>query len=166
MKLKTITLLPGLVVAAVAVVALLAVAPGQANAAAKTSTTTKSATKSTTKQAPAKKNTKKPAAAPASYVYTAQPGDSYTLFARKAIETYAQQQKINLSQNRIIYTETNLTVAAGSPYLNLGQQETLSAATVKSWVTQAQNLSDAQAALWNVYVPTANFDVSHVGQAS
>lgn len=169
MKTKLTTLLPGVAVALVVGVAVVAVAPQRAHVAAKSDTTKSQPKKSdsskkTTDQQP-KKSTKS-SATPANYTYVAQPGDSYTLFARKAIETYAQQQKINLSQNRIIYAETNLTIAAGSPYLNVGEQESLSGATVKSWVTNAVNLSDAQAALWDVYVPAVNFDVSGVGQAS
>jgi|GEM_PF-5550128 len=177
MKAKITAMLPGLIVASVVGIALVAVSPHRADAAAKSDTkksqsdtkkksdtSNKKDTKDSSASSKSQKTTQKSTAAK-NYTYTAQSGDSYTLFARKAIEAYAQQQKLTISQNRIIYAETNLTIAAGSPYLNLGQQQTLSAATVKSWVTKATNLSDAQAALWNVYVPTVNFDVSHVGQA-
>lgn len=175
MKVKTTILLPGITAVLVVAAALLAVVPARVHATAKLSTAALQP-KSSSKPAPDEKSgsqqpkesrsAAKSSPTPVSYTYTAQPGDSYTLFARKAIETYIQHQKLNVSQSRIVYAETNLTVTAGSPYLDLGQQESLSGLSVQNWVAKAMKLSDAQAALWDVYVPSVNFDMSGVGQAS
>lgn len=116
--------------------------------AANTSTTTKTAT-TTTKVA--------------TYEYTAKAGDSYTVLARKAVQTYGIVNKVKLSGAQIIAAETFLTNAAGSPYLNLGQAVSMKVDDVKSAITQAQGLSAAQLALWQTYVPFVNFNTDNNG---
>jgi len=100
------------------------------------------------------------------YSYVAQPGDSYTAIARKATQTYGKKFNVQLSLAQIIYIETQLTQAAGSPYLNLGQTVTIGEATIKSWVTQAQQLSADAVAAWQYYVPFVDFNTDAVGVAS
>jgi hypothetical protein len=100
------------------------------------------------------------------YNYVAQPGDSYSLMARKAVQTYGIINKVNLSQAQIIYIETNLTQAADSPVLNEGQKVAISTSDLKAWVEKAQKLTDAKEAAWNVYAQGANFNTNSVGQAS
>lgn len=97
------------------------------------------------------------------YKYTAYEGDSYSLMARKATQDYNSKNKSGLSQAQILYVETNLTQAAGSPSLAIGQQVTIKKSDVKSWVDKAKKLTDAQKAAWNEYVSGANFDTSSVG---
>ena len=99
------------------------------------------------------------------YVYTAQPGDSYTKMARKAIQTYGVNTKTNLSGAQIIFAETNLTIVAGSPELEIGQKVTISKATVKEWVEKAQKLTTEEKAAWQVYVPYVDFNTNDVGEA-
>ncbi len=53
---------------------------------------------STEEQAPAEENNDQEEAAPTSYTYTAQPGDSYTKMARKAVQTYGWEKQVNLSR--------------------------------------------------------------------
>jgi len=103
---------------------------------------------------------------PIVYQYVAQPGDSYSLMARKAIQTYGITAKVNLSEAQIIYAETNLTQDAGSPVLLKGQKVEIKEDAVKNWVEKAQKLSKAQQAAWNVYAQNANFNTNAVGQAS
>lgn len=100
------------------------------------------------------------------YVYTAQKGDSYTQMARKAIQTYGINNKVNLAGSQIVFAETKLTQAAGSLHLEQGQKVTIKQSDVKNWVEQAQKLSDAQKAAWNYYVQFVNFNTNNVGQAS
>jgi hypothetical protein len=100
------------------------------------------------------------------YDYVAQPGDSYTVLARKAIQTYGIVNKVKLSQAQIIAAETSLTVKAGSPELNEGQKATLEGAAVKSAVEGAQKLSQAQLAEWQVYVADVDFNTNKVGQTN
>lgn len=100
------------------------------------------------------------------YDYVAQPGDSYSLIARKAVQTYGIINKVNLSEAQIIYIETNLTQLADSPVLNEGQKVQIKTDDIKAWVEKAQKLTDAQEAAWNVYAQNANFNTNSVGQAS
>lgn len=99
------------------------------------------------------------------YTYVAQPGDSYTQMARKAIQTYGIVNKVNLSGAQIIFAETNLTIAAGSPVLNQGQTVTIKQADVKNIVGEAQKLTDEQKNAWAYYVPFVDFNTDAVGQA-
>jgi hypothetical protein len=109
----------------------------------------------------------KPASPQDTYSYVAQPGDSYTLLARKATQTYGKQHNVKLSLADIIFVETNLTQAAGSPHLAQGQQIQISEATVKQWVDRAASLSAEDEAGWNYYVQFVDsFNTDSVGQAS
>lgn len=111
-------------------------------------------------------NTNQPAGATQnqSFNYVAQPGDSYSLMARKAIQTYGIINKVNLSEAQIIFAETNITKLAGSPMLNIGQKVEIKQDLVKQWVDKAKELTKDQQAEWNVYAQHANFNTNHVGQ--
>jgi transposase-like protein len=98
------------------------------------------------------------------YTYTAQPGDSYSKMARKAIQTYGIKNKVNLSQGRILYAETNLTQEAGSPQLIQGQKVEIKESTVKSWVDKAKALNNDQASKWDMYTTGVNFNTNNVGE--
>ncbi len=100
-----------------------------------------------------------------SYSYTAQPGDSYTQMARKATQAYSKSAKSNLNNAQIIYVETNLTIAAKSPELEIGQKINISEATVKSWVEKAKKLSSDEKSAWEVYVPYVDFNTDSVGKS-
>lgn len=105
-----------------------------------------------------------PAPKAVSYVYVAQPGDSYSQMARKAVQTYGKKYKTQLSLGQILYSETNMTQQAASPYLALGQQITIQESTVKSWVDKALKLDAATIALWNYYIPGVQFNTDNVGE--
>jgi hypothetical protein len=89
------------------------------------------------------------------YTYTASAGDSYTGFARQAVDTYVVSQKLNLTPAQRVAAETYLTARANSPYLEIGQSVTIAADDVKSATDQAANLSSDQQAAWQRYVSTA-----------
>ena len=132
-------------------VATVSVAPAQkaSAAAAKTETTmTKTTTKTTTKDP---------------YTYTAKSGDSYTVLARKAVQTYGIREKVKLSLAQIVAAETFLTSDAGFPELNEGQAVTFKVDTVKAAVKKAQGLTDSQKAAWQAYVPYVDFDTRDNG---
>ncbi len=101
-----------------------------------------------------------------SFNYVAQPGDSFSLMARKAIQTYGINNKVNLSEAQIIFAETNITQTAGSPVLAQGQKVEINETTVKDWVEKAKSLTAEQQAAWDVYAKQANFNTNKVGQAS
>jgi hypothetical protein len=100
------------------------------------------------------------------YKYVAQPGDSYTKMARKAVQTYGKKHKAEVSLAGVIFAETKLTKEAGSPKLSVGQNVEISEQTVKSWIEQAQKLTTAQQSAWNYYVQFVDFNTDRVGQAS
>ena len=99
------------------------------------------------------------------YQYVAQAGDSYSLMARKAIQTFGITSKTSLSRAQIIFAETHMTQEAKSPVLNLGQKVSIEESAVKSWVEKAQKLSAAQQKAWDVYAQYADFNTNRVGQA-
>lgn len=117
-----------------------------------------------TAQAPQQTQTQQ-SSTTAVYKYVAQPGDSYSLMARKAIQTYGIKNKINLSNAKILFAETNITQQAGSPLLNINQTVEIKESTVKDWVEKAQKLTATQEAAWNAYTVGVNFNTNAVGQA-
>lgn len=99
------------------------------------------------------------------YTYTAQDGDSYSLMARKSVQHYSKDNKSNLNQAQIIFAETSLTQAAGSPQLEIGQKVTIKESDVKTVVEKAKKLTPAEQSAWAQYAAGANFDTTHVGVA-
>lgn len=98
------------------------------------------------------------------YSYTAQPGDSYSLMVRKAIQTHGIVNKINLTPAEIIAAETNLVKEQVFGGLSVGQAVSLDGALVKKWMDFAQALSPEAKANWQYYVALANFNTNNVGQ--
>jgi hypothetical protein len=98
------------------------------------------------------------------YEYIAQPGDSYSLIARKAVQTYGIKYETNLSTAQIIYAETIMTQAAESPYLNLGQKVDISEGTIKGYVEEALKMAAEEQAAWAYYVQFVSFDTDAVGE--
>lgn len=104
-------------------------------------------------------------AAPAgSYQYVAQEGDTYAQMARKAVQTYGIVNNVNLSQAQIIMAETNMTLEAGSPMVQTGQEVEITNAAVEKWVQQAQEIDDATEAAWAEYAKYADFNTNNVGE--
>lgn len=99
------------------------------------------------------------------YAYIAQPGDSFTKIARKAVQTYGFFENTNLSLAEIVAAETFLTSDAGFPALYVGQAVNLSEEAVKSAVEKAQGLDDAAEARWEHYVPHVDFNTDNVGES-
>jgi hypothetical protein len=99
--------------------------------------------------APAK-NTQQTQAATTSADYnaTASPGDSYTFHARTAIAKYLQTNKRTLSPEQRVAAESYVTVAAGSPSLEIGQTVTITTKTIADAVSRASSLSTDEQAAW------------------
>lgn len=100
------------------------------------------------------------------YSYVAQPGDSYSLIARKAVQTYGLKNQVSLSEAAILYAEANLTKQAGMPQLEVGQHVDIAEATVAEWAGLAQKLPQSDLANWEYYTQFANFNTDAVGQES
>ena len=98
------------------------------------------------------------------YNYEAQTADTYTQMARKAVQSYGIENSVNLSGAEIVFAETSLTLEAGSPQLEIGQQVGISKETVKKWVEAAQKLDDATEAQWNYYVQFVDFNTNAIGE--
>ena len=99
-----------------------------------------------------------------SYHYVAQPGDSYSQMARKAVQTYGIKTDTNLSLAQILYAENGLTNEASSPELEVGEKVSLKKATVGAWIEKAKKLSAEQKALWAEFVPFVDFNTNSVGE--
>ncbi len=101
------------------------------------------------------------------YKYVAQPSDSYTLMARKAVQTYGKKFNVKLSSPGIVFAETKLTKAADSPWLTVGQNVEINETSVKQAVDEAQKLTPEQESAWNYYVQfVGSFNTDGVGQPS
>lgn len=142
-KLTALTL-----VAAVTAGTVVVFTPDSAQAATTTTTTKKTAVVAVEKDP---------------YAFTARPGDSYTVLARKALQTYGIRENVKQSQAQIVAAETFLTSNAGFPALNEGQAVTFKKDDVKAAIKQAQGLTEAQLAAWQTYVPYINFDTRDNG---
>ena len=88
----------------------------------------------------------------ADYSATASPGDSYTFHARTAIAKYLQTNKQTLSPEQRIAAESYVTVAAGSPSLEIGQTVAITAKTIADAVSRASSLSTDEQAAWAQWV--------------
>lgn len=86
------------------------------------------------------------------YVYTAQAGDTYTGFARKALNDHLASTKTTLTPAQYVAAETALAAAAGMPLLQIGTQVTLAKADVSKAVQTASALDSQQQLLWQSYV--------------
>jgi hypothetical protein len=73
------------------------------------------------------------------YTYVAQPGDSYTLLTRAAIQQYTQEKNISLSAEQLLTAEVSLVNAAGAPELALAQEVTIDPKNIVSTVSNAVN---------------------------
>ena len=100
-----------------------------------------------------------------SYSYVAQPGDSYSKMARKAVQTYGIETDAQIGAAGVLFAETNLTNAAGWPELNEGQTVTIDKASVKEWFDKAAKLTADEKANWKYYVPFVDFNTNSVGEA-
>ena len=103
--------------------------------------------------------------AKALYSYTAQPGDSYSKMARKAVQTYGILNNVSLSEAQIVAAETKLTQGAGSPELSVSQTVELNADDIAKVVEEVQKMDDTTEAMWATYVPYVNFNTDGVGEA-
>lgn len=99
------------------------------------------------------------------YSYVAQPGDSYSVLARKAVQTYGIVEDVSLSQAQIIAAETQLANNAGFPELNQGQSVKFEQSQVRSAVEAAQKLNAEQKAAWAAYVPHVEFNTNNNGES-
>jgi len=100
---------------------------------------------------------KKTAAKTKNYSYTAASGDSYTVLARKSLESYAKANDVTLSKAQIVAGETKLSQAYDWKLLNVGQKVTISHSQLKSTVSSVQKLSKSELAAWQQYVPYVVF---------
>lgn len=115
--------------------------------------------------APQNPSTEQTTTTPEAYTYTAQTGDSYSVLARKAIQTYGIETQTNLSGAQIVFAETNLTQEAGSELLETGQTVTITKADVQKWVDKAKDLTDSQKAAWQYYVSFVDFNTDAFGES-
>lgn len=82
-------------------------------------------------------------AATNTFAFTAQPGDSYTLFARQAIASYLEQHQISATDQQKLIAEINLTNHAGAPYLEIGDQISIQSSEIAQQFPDTTASSDA-----------------------
>lgn len=91
------------------------------------------------------------------YSYTAVAGDSYVLFARKAIDEYTTSTNTALSPEQRIAAETFIISDAGFPQIDIGQTVAFTDDTIKDAVDRATSLSATELANWAPYAALAGF---------
>lgn len=91
------------------------------------------------------------------HTYTAKAGDSQTIFARDAINSYAKDKDIKLSNEGRIYAETNLVKKMGDRYLEIGEKVAIDQSDVKSVIDSADKLTTSEKAAWQPYAATVDF---------
>ena len=105
----------------------------------------KEAPKGETKEKAVDKETKKDASiSKADFSLSAQPGDSYTALARKAVAQYADAQKLSVTAQQKEQAAARLAVKAGSPLLEIGQVVTIGQADIAA-VLGAESTETSQA---------------------
>jgi len=94
------------------------------------------------------------------YRFTAQPCDSLTKLVRRAIITFDDaNDNIALTEEGIIYAETNIVQDMGAYLLDVGDKVVVSGEAVEKYATNSGNLSPEQIAAWGIYVPKVDFDL-------
>lgn len=99
-----------------------------------------------------------------SYIYKAQKGDSYSQIARKAVQSYGIENKVNITQAGIVFAETQITKDAKAELLEVGQEVKISKSDVKKQIEAAKKLTKAQQKSWGYYVQFVDFKTDHIGQ--
>lgn len=80
------------------------------------------------------------------FTFVAQPGDSYTLFARQAIASYLAQNQISATDQQKLIAEINLTNSAGAPYLEIGDKISIQSSDIVKQFTSATAASTSSVA--------------------
>ncbi len=131
----------------------LALISNQSASAASGSASTPSTTTQSNSSAPATPASQ----SQAQYTFVATSGDSLTLFARRAVDQYAKEQKVNITPAARVYAETNIVQELGSRFLNLGENVSIPRALVEKYVKSSQTLSADTVAAWDVYAAQVDF---------
>ncbi len=99
----------------------------------------------------------------ASYEFVAQPGNSMSVMARRAVQLYDEQSAdISLPEPCIIAAETKIVQASNPRHLAIGENVRFDGSVVAEQARIAATLTEDQKAAWSVYSNNANFDTSNV----
>ena len=164
-KLKTLdrNIIIFVAIIALLVVGLFAVNSDDTSITANESVNAQEADNAPTEQQPENSENTETNASPG-YSYAAQPGDSYTKMARKAIQTYGIENNVNLTPAQIIYAETTLTKSAQAKELNIGEEVSFGAGALKGVIEDAASLDETAEANWERYVQFVDFNTDSVGE--
>jgi len=96
------------------------------------------------------------------YKFVAKPCDSLTKLVRKSILIYDEANSdIKLSQEAILYAETNIVQNMGAYLLDIGDEVAVSSQEIASFANSSQELSQSQIDAWGMYVSGVDFDLDH-----
>ena len=98
--------------------------------------------------------------------YTAQAGDSLTIFARDAISAHAEEEEISLTPAQRVFAETTAVAKLGGELLEIGQKVTIPNDTVQAAIESAQKLSAESQAAWQPYAALVDYSVPAVADES
>lgn len=104
-------------------------------------------------------------AAEGDFKYTAKSGDSYTELARSSVIKVDQESEdLSLNAAQVTAAETWVTQEAGSPAINVGEEVTVSRASVEKFAAQAGGLDDAAKNRWQRYADQSSITVGELAE--
>lgn len=107
------------------------------------------------------------APAPTQYEFIAQPGNSMSVMARRAVQLYDQKtEAVNLPEPCIVMAETNIVQNLGPRWLAVEENFKIDESLVADFAQKANNLTEEQRAAWKVYSDNAEFNLTDVKLAS
>ncbi len=105
----------------------------------------------------------KTAEAALSYSFTAPPGCSLSLLARRSIQLFDQEtQAVAMTPAQAMYAETNIVKHLGERWLEIGEKVSIDKAVVEDYSKKSQSLTPAEVAAWQFYADQANFNVDDI----
>lgn len=84
-----------------------------------------------------------------------QPGDGYSLIARRAILDYAERFNITLSNGQRMYIEDTLSKTVSTQPINIGSKIRFDTSDLETLAKQAQALTPQQLQIWENYATRA-----------
>ncbi len=95
--------------------------------------------------------------------FVAKECDAMTFMARKSLILFDEaNEDISLSEEAIVFAETNIIQESGPRLLEIGETVTIDSTLVEKFARESENLSDAQIAAWSVYTGNVDFELAEV----
>lgn len=99
------------------------------------------------------------------FKFIAEPCDNLTKLVRRSLLVYDDQNnQIELTEEGIVFAETNIVQMLGAYMLDIGDEVVIDAELVEKYAMESLGLSESQVAAWSIYVPVVDYDLEHTQQ--